>query len=183
MDGRKSLVLDLKKGVKMYFAFIFSGLLSLGFHVAQAQRVPSPCGRSYKEDSAGRGIEHGFRGTGGRAPQGQHDEACFRMGFKEGQDLKKQDPSDECARDFNRGFNEGFQQDQQSAGSLCFAKGQVAGAAWLRSKARELAVGVVGSECVRHYQRGRNSNSHDPQISVLRLQVCYDTGFYDQAFF
>ncbi|MEI7973731.1 MAG: hypothetical protein WCH11_05120, partial [Bdellovibrio sp.] len=141
----------------MKFSLFFCGLLVVGLGAAQAQRFVLPCGRSYKEDSVGRGIEYGVRRSGGPAPNGQHDEACFRMGSKEGEELKKQDSSEACSRDFDRGFDEGFRQDLQSAGSMCFVKGREAGAAWLRSKARELSVKDVGSECVMQYQNGRKS--------------------------
>ncbi len=164
----------------MKFSFLLGFVFIIQGDFAKAQRVWDPCARSFHEDSAGRGIEYGFRRTGGRPVN--NSEACFQRGEKLGRELKSQDPSDGCVRDFDAGFREAFWQKGPSASTLCFGRGREAGAAWLRSNAREARDHVVGKDCVAQYKRGFMTSVYVPGSLDTRGQTCYDTGFYDQAF-
>ncbi len=160
-------------------SFILFFLFFLAFEGVQAQRVKPPCGRSFNADSAGRGIEKGFRNTGG--PPVHLSQTCYNEGQSIGAELRSRDTSDQCSREFDSGFNNGFEQ-LGYAGSECFNRGDEAGGAWLRSNARERNTAVVGNECVDEYNRGKSDKTSNPPSAIRKIVMCYETGFDDQFF-
>ena len=148
-------------------------LFSVNFG-AQARNL-SPCGRSYFEDSVGRGIEVGYRSTGG-APR-HLDSVCYNAGRSDGESLKKKSISG-CDSTFNQAFDQGKNGDFQPAGDECTTAGFQAGRAWLRSQARERNRSSVGDSCVNAYEKACQTQVDESQ-SNLKDSICYHTGLGD----
>lgn len=139
----------------------------------------APCGRSFNEDSAGRGVEKGFRGTGGKP---KHvNEVCYNEGFDRGQELRNKNKSLGCDSDFDDSFERGFKGLTDYLGSECSQLGFEAGRAMLRSSARERLSAKVGSDCIAAYEGACRAKS-SPGYSYLKLQICSDTGLGDLLF-
>ncbi len=138
------------------------------------------CRKGYHEDSAGRGIEAGFKSQNLRP--NNVDEVCYQEGVQEGSLLPKEDPL--CQEDFAAGKANGLNVNSTTLGTTCSAKGYIAGVALLHVAAREGNSSLVGENCVSEYQRGikdGNANS-PPETSTDNVAAeCYMTGFYDAS--
>lgn len=175
-------ILSLEKVVKMnklrILVPIFSLLLTFSVNV---KAVPHGlCRMSYHEDSAGRGIEAGFKNLNLRPKI--VDENCYQQGVAEGSLLPKSETS--CKEDFEAGKVNGLEANSITIGTTCSSKGYIAGTALLHVAAREGNSRLVGQNCVDEYLRGVKDGNETHVIETGTDNVereCYLTGFYDAS--
>ncbi len=162
-------------------SLILGFLMVLLASVANARAPQGHCRLSYHSDSAGRGIEAGFKGLNLRPDP--VDENCYLQGVDEGSALPKNDSF--CAREFENGKQSGLMVSNSSTGTECFNKGYIAGFALLGVAARASDSNTVGRNCVDQYRLGYSDGSQEKgpnnQPSSEPLSSCYLTGFYDSA--
>ena len=148
----------------------------LFFSFSALARVLPACAQGYHADSAGRGIEAGFKGEDLRPSI--NDDYCYQLGIDEGKSIIGSDSF--CLSDFTNGLAEGLHASAQ-AGSSCFGKGYLAGLADLHIGAREGNATLVGQACVEEYVKGtadkKSAAGGDPQATG-READCYWAGFY-----
>jgi hypothetical protein len=138
------------------------------------------CRLSYHADSAGRGIEAGFKNLDLRPSP--NDENCYLQGVDEGKTLAQNDSI--CRAEFENGKQAGLNASPDTTGTECFSKGLIAGGALLNVAARAGDSSVVGSECVAQYKLGLNDGSKNlptQYIDSPRGAACYSAGFYDAS--
>lgn len=156
--------------------FLVLNLTFLIFSLPALSKVLPACAQGYHADSAGRGIEAGFKGEDLRPSI--NDDYCYQLGVDEGKSIIGSDPS--CPSDFTNGLAEGLHASA-TAGSACYAKGYIAGLANLHIGARERNATLVGQACVDAYARGatdRNLDSAGDFQETGREADCYWAGFY-----
>ncbi len=140
------------------------------------------CRASFHSDSAGRGIEAGFKNLDLRP--NPLDENCYDQGVVEGQTLPKNDSF--CTSDFESGKQQGLDAGSDSSGSECYTKGYIAGFALLGVAARAGDASTVGSDCIADYQSGLSDGKNGEGPNAMdsnRGSACYMTGFYDASAF
>jgi hypothetical protein len=177
-------ILYLEKVVKMkssrILVPIFSLLITFSFS-ANVKAVPHGlCRMSYHEDSAGRGLEAGFKNMNLRPKI--VDENCYLQGVAEGSLLPKSETS--CQEDFEAGKANGLQANSITIGRTCSSKGYIAGTALLHVAAREGNLNLVGQNCVDEYLRGvkDGNETHITETGTDNVErECYLTGFYDAS--
>lgn len=155
---------------------IVLNLSLLFFSFPVLARVLPACAQGYHADSAGRGIEAGFKNEDLRPLI--NDDYCYQLGVDEGKSIVSSDPS--CSSDFTNGLAEGLHASAQ-AGSACFDKGYLAGLANLHIGAREGNATLVGQACVDAYAKGsvdKKSEGGGETSATGREADCYWAGFY-----
>ena len=154
--------------------------LLIGFN-ALAKPPHGLCRLSYHSDSAGRGIEAGFKGLNLRPSP--LDESCYLQGVDEGAALPKGDQI--CNREFENGKQNGLNVSPYTTGTECFNKGYISGFALLGAAARAGETAIVGGVCVTQYKQGfkdgKQSGTAANQPNIQPEMSCYLTGFYDSA--
>lgn len=162
-------------GKLLVFVCIFVWGMGLSF----ARVNMNPCAIGYSQDSAGLGIEAGV--TGQDITVRCMNSSCYNTGKVEGAALKADDI---CVQQFMSGKKEGLKASGFGAGTVCYAKGYIAGTAWLSVGAREGLTSVVDAICIDAYQKGLatglSSGQYNPPKENPYLS-CYDTGYYDAA--
>ncbi len=159
-------------------------LLFFALFVGQLTHAKPPqggCRLSYHSDSAGRGIEGGFKSLNLRP--NPLDENCYLQGVEEGNALPKNDRF--CLSEFENGKTNGLQVSASTSGNECFNKGYIAGFALLGAAARAHDVQIVGLNCVNQYKQGFSDGLNDGaaknQPTSNPGTSCYLTGFYDAS--
>ena len=107
---------------------------------SHARAPQGHCRQSYHADSAGRGIEAGFKNLNLRP--NPVDEECYSEGVDEGNSLPKGDQT--CNAEFENGKQNGLQVSSNTTGTECFNKGYVAGFALLGVASRSSDSSTVG---------------------------------------
>ncbi len=148
---------------------------------SHARRAPQGgCRLSYHADSAGRGIEAGFKGLNLLPSPG--DQGCYDQGVEEGNTLPKGDQL--CNNEFESGKRNGMLMTATTDGTDCYNKGYMAGQALLGVASRASDAQTVGQACVDQYQKGlsdgrQNAAPNQPESNPLT--TCYFNGFYDAS--
>jgi hypothetical protein len=185
----KNAIFSLEKAVSMkkprilfiIFSFFISLVyISLGASSTLHAAPHGYCRKSYHEDSAGRGIEAGFKNQNLRPAI--VDENCYQQGVAEGSLLPTSETS--CKQDFEAGKANGLQANSTSLGTTCSSKGYIAGVALLHIAAREGQASLVGQICVDEYRRGLSDGNANRVAETGTDNIereCYFTGFYDAS--
>lgn len=183
----------------MKVTFLIALVASLSFSTVKAEGpLPSHqylrnvfgyswCQLSYRFETYSIAAYKTFTGNGSRPVV--FDTPCWDLGKKEGQKLKeKYTLSAFCSSAIAEGKERGLNGDLLSVDSPsdCYYLGKNYGLSILSSKAREGKSSVVGSECVREYQKGKadkKANRVATPPSGMKLNYCYDTGYFDGELF